>query len=130
MYNGGLVVDFEKLLYPGDVLHEAGHLATMPPDIRASMSNDLENNDLNQGGEMMALAWSFVACMYLKLDPHVVFHEDGYRGAGANIVQTFRDGKYIGLPLLQWAGMAYDEVKAKEHNALPYPNMIRWLREI
>ena len=29
---GGLNVDREKLLYPGDLLHEAGHLAVLPPN--------------------------------------------------------------------------------------------------
>ena len=33
---GGLIVDPERLLYPGDLLHEAGHLATMLPAQRAS----------------------------------------------------------------------------------------------
>ncbi len=129
MENGTLVVDPEKLLYPGDILHEAGHLATMPPEIRATMSDNLENNDLNQGGEMMAIAWSYAACLFLNLDPHIVFHAGGYKGDGAHIAMNFNEGHYIGLPLLQWAGMAYDKKNAAAFNALPYPAMIRWLRE-
>ena len=30
----GLVVDLAKLKYPGDLLHEAAHLAVAPPEFR------------------------------------------------------------------------------------------------
>lgn len=129
MENGSIVIDRDKLKYPGDILHEAGHLATMPPEIRETMSDNLEDNDLNQGGEMMAIAWSYAACHKLQIDPHIVFHAEGYKGAGENIVQNFNEGYNFGVPLLQWARMTYDERRAPEFNALPYPNMIRWLRE-
>ncbi len=128
MENGKLIVDTEKLLYPGDILHEAGHLATMPPEVRETMSDNLPNDDLNRGGEMMALAWSYAAAIYLKIDPQIVFHANGYKGGGDEIIENFSKKNYIGVPLLQWAGMTYDEQKAQEFNALPYPNMIRWLR--
>jgi len=36
--NGKAIIDTDKLLYPGDILHEAGHLATMPPGIRETAS--------------------------------------------------------------------------------------------
>jgi hypothetical protein len=29
--NGEIVVDMEKLKYPGDILHKAGHIAVMRP---------------------------------------------------------------------------------------------------
>ena len=31
---GALLIDEAQLSYPGDILHEAGHLAVMPPDRR------------------------------------------------------------------------------------------------
>lgn len=127
--DGALVIDTEKLLYPGDILHEAGHLATMPPEIRKTMSDDLPPTEENQGGEMMALAWSYAAIKYLNMDPHVVFHADGYKGGSENLIENFSEGRYVGLPLLQWVGMAYDEKKAAEYNTPPYPHMINWLRE-
>jgi hypothetical protein len=101
----------------------------MPPGIRESMSDNLEDNDLNRGGELMTLAWSYAACVHLGIDPQVVFHPDGYKGGSESIIQNYKDGNYLALPLLQWAGMAYDEQRAKEFNALPYPKMICWLRE-
>ena len=54
--NDILQIDREKLRNVVDVLHEAGHLACMPPDIRHTMDGVLEINDLTNGGEMMAMA--------------------------------------------------------------------------
>lgn len=127
--NGKLVVDHEKLKHPGDLLHEAGHLATMPPSVRETMDDILPDNDLNMGGEMMAIAWSYAACIHVKLDPAIVFHAAGYKGKSEGILQNFTNGQYIAIPLLQWAGMALDEKNAAAFNTLPYPHMIRWLRE-
>jgi len=126
---GALIVDREKLLYPGDILHEAGHLACMPPDIRKTMTGNLENNNINQGGEMMAIAWSYAACLYLEIEPEVVFHEQGYKGAGSSIVTNFNEGKYFGVPLLEWCGMCYDTPTARRLNKQPFPKMISWACE-
>src|SRR5687768_11169129 len=79
--NGGLVVDESKLLYPGDLLHEAGHLAVTPGERRAELHGKVEISDeLPQVVELEAMLWSYAACLHLKLDPTVVFHEHGYRG--------------------------------------------------
>ncbi|ASU32197.1 hypothetical protein [Mucilaginibacter xinganensis] len=126
---GSLVVDVKKLLYPGDILHEAGHLATMTPDVRNEMDDTLPQNDLHQGGEIMAQAWSYAACVHLKIDPTIVFHENGYKGGGAHIIKNFTDGYDVGLPLLQYAGMAYEKKKAVELNTPGFPHMVKWLRE-
>ena len=101
--NGALVIDLDKLLYPGDILHEAGHLATMPPAVRQTMTDTLENEDIHQGGEIMALCWSYAAAIHMGLDPGIVFHADGYKGEHAHILENFSQRNFIGLPLLQWA---------------------------
>lgn len=126
---GTLVIDPEKLLYPGDILHEAGHLATMPPSVRNTMTDPLENNDMNAGGEMMAISWSYAACLHLGIDPRIVFHPYGYKGGSEHLLKSFAEGYYLALPLMQWAGMTYEPKKAKELNAEPFPKMMRWLRE-
>ena len=122
---GKIVIDTEKLLYPGDILHEAGHLAAYAPDVRETMGDPLSADG---GYEMMALAWSYAACLHIGLDPAVVFHPHGYKGESESLLQNFAEGHYIGLPMLQWLGMAYDKKKAEELNTLPYPNMISWTR--
>ena len=126
---GVLIIDRDKLLYPGDILHEAGHLACMPPDIRKTMTGGLENNNINQGGELMAIAWSYAACLNLGIDATVVFHEYGYKDAGSSIVANFDQGNYFGVPMLEWCGMCYTAATARRLNVQPFPKMISWTCE-
>src|SRR5580692_8883370 len=101
---GGLVVDPERLLYPGDLLHEAGHLATMLPAQRATAGS---NAGSDMGEEIAAQTWSYAAAVQLELPPEVVFHSAGYKGSAATLIQTYRDGQ-AGVPLLQWMGLTLD----------------------
>ena len=125
--NGKIIADPDKLLYPGDMLHEAGHLAAYPPDVRATIGDPLPE-EMADGLELMALAWSYAACLHIGLDASLVFHDGGYRGQGSHLLKTFAGGSYIGLPMLQYFGLAYDEKKSEELNILPYPNMVHWLK--
>lgn len=127
--NGGLVIDPGKLQYPGDILHEAGHLAVMPPDVRQAMNGDIgagTNEDL--GAEMMAMAWSYAACLHTGIDPLEVFHPYGYQGGGKAIAENFKNGKYFAVCTLQWIGLCYEPRKGHD-NSNAYPKMLRWLRE-
>jgi len=120
----GLIVDPERLLYPGDLLHEAGHLATMLPAQRASTQS---NAGSDMGDEIAAQTWSYAAAVHLGLTPETVFHPAGYKGSARNLIQTYRDGK-AGVPLLQWMGLTLDAKRAAAVSISPYPHMIRWLR--
>lgn len=127
MDEGTLIIDIDQVRYPGDILHEAGYLACMPPEIRKNMSDNLPENDLHAGGEMMALGWSYAACVHLGLDANIVFHKDGYKGGSGALIENFKQSRYIGVPLLQWLGMTYDERNAEIYNVKPYPVMQQWL---
>lgn len=121
---GVLLVDESKLKYPGDLLHEAGHLAVIPLNRRNQLRKDVGKK---AGEEMMAIAWSYAALVYLKLEPSVVFHSDGYRGGSESLIENFTQRYYFGVPTLQWIGLTADDNKAKEMGIEPYPNMIKWL---
>jgi hypothetical protein len=123
---GGLVVEEARLKHCGDLLHEAGHLAVLTAKDRASAELDL-GTDL--GAEIAAIAWSYAASVHLDLDPAIVFHAGGYRGASPTFIENFGEGRYVGVPLLQWMGLTADVPRAKELGVPPYPNMLRWLRE-
>lgn len=127
--NGVLLIDEEKLLYPGDILHEAGHIAVRPAENRADTSgNAAVNNPQADGEEIVAILWSYAALKKIGLPENVVFHPDGYKGEADWHIDNFRSGTYIGLPLLEWMGMTASEKKAAALGTEPYPNMIRWLR--
>lgn len=122
---GVLVVEQELLAHPGDLLHEAGHLATMSGWQRAHATG---NAGTDGGYEMAAIAWSYAAVLHLGLDPAVVFHEEGYRGGSTSLIENFTAGRYVGVPMLQWLGMTVAAGTA-DGDIDPYPSMSRWLRE-
>lgn len=124
--DGCLVIDETRLLYPGDLLHEAGHLAVLTAEQRAGQGAEA-GDDL--GNEIGAICWSYAAALHLQLDPAVVFHPHGYRGTSDALLENFREGRYVGVPLLQWMGLTADERNAPALGVAPYPHMRRWLRE-
>jgi hypothetical protein len=122
--NGVLLIDEARLAYPGDILHEAGHLAILPAARRRKINHDA---GADAGEEMTAIAWSYAAAIYLQIDPSVVFHDDGYRGGARAILENFAQGRYFGVPVLQWLGMTMDDKAARQHAVSPYPHMIKWV---
>jgi hypothetical protein len=124
--DGTILIDESRLLFPGDILHEAGHLAVTPSERRDTLSG---NAGADAGEEMMAIAWSYAAAVHLGVDLALVFHPDGYRGGSQAILENFAHGRYVGVPLLQWLGMTADTKAAKELNVAPYPHMLKWLRD-
>ena len=128
LQQGCVVIDKDQLLYPGDILHEAGHIAVMPPEIRPTLNGTLEDCDLHRGGELMAIAWSYAACIHLKIDPHIVFHEHGYKDGGRNLVENFSNQRFVGVSTLQWCGMTNDPTSTKDLSLPLFPEMKAWLR--
>lgn len=129
--NGIIWFDRSKLTYPGDLLHEAGHLALMEPQKRPSATGDLEPGDgkrLNPDSlEIGVILWTYAALRHLELDPKIVFHEAGYRGSSDWFIKMFSSGNYMGLPLLQWMDLC--KSKFTEQDVPDFPYMIKWVRE-
>jgi len=121
LVSGGLRVDPDALLYVGDLLHEAGHLAVMTPERR--VEEFPQSGDAAE--EMGALAWSYAAALHIGLPPEVVFHANGYRGQSRALLEGFAQGNCIGLPFLWWIGLT---TRALPGNPSIYPRMLRWLR--
>ena len=121
---GGLVVDPARLLYPGDLHHEAGHLAVMLPRDRRSSANV----GTDMGDEIAAQCWSYAAACHLGLPPEIVFHSAGYHASAESLIRIYAEGR-AGVPLLQWMGLTLDPTRAAEANLAPYPHMVRWLCE-
>jgi hypothetical protein len=118
---GELLLDRARLLYPGDVLHEAGHIAVTVAAERPLLgANVTENHPEKEGEELAVLLWTYAACQHLGIPPVVVFHPDGYKGSSKWLIERFTTGQYMGLPLLVWMGMTTTE---------GFPAMTRWLRE-
>lgn len=128
--NGRILVDEEKLRYPGDLLHEAGHLAVAPSEVRAGLSGEvvIPGADMTIV-EVQATAWAYAALTHLGLDPNVLFHEDGYRGQSKGLIFTFGLGVYPGANTLQDIGMTVRGEMARTLGVPPYPHMLKWIRD-
>jgi hypothetical protein len=134
---GDLVVDEARLAYPGDLLHEAGHVVVRTKDRWDSINGDV-NGDPSE--EMAAMAWSYAAAVHIGIDPAIVFHSAGYKGASEALLSSFTGpGTAIGVPMLQFFGMTAlgakalaadgaDEKRTGEKDLLPFPSMLRWTR--
>ena len=128
--NGGLIVDEAKLRYPGDLLHEAGHLAVSPPQTRERLQGTIEiTHAIPPVVEAAAMSWSYSACLHLGIDPRVVFHDDGYHGQSEALLRTFELGLFPGISELESAGMAYSAREANRLGKEPFPAMVKWVRE-
>jgi hypothetical protein len=114
---GVLVVQPGPLRSPGDLLHEAGHIAVSAPARRAAS----EVSD-DPGEEMAAIAWSYAAALAAGVEPGIVFHAQGYGGGGDYLADAFAQGRYVGVPLLEYWGMTGGGT------GIAYPGMHRWLR--
>jgi hypothetical protein len=126
--DGKIIIDKTKVKFPGDLLHEAAHIAVVSSAERGLLHG--ENIGSRQDAaseEMMSIAWSYAACIHLEIDPYFVFHEQGYKGGAESIVDNFAKGNYFGVPVLQWLGMTTTSKNPVDTNT--YPFMIKWLRD-
>lgn len=125
----GLLLDRSRLKYPGDLLHEAGHIAVTEEHIRPLIgTNELTEKWPRPGGdELGAILWSYAAVCYLKIPADVVFHPHGYKNESNWLIEQFESRNYIGLPLLVWMGFCNNKTDDEQKNTM-FPNMLKWLR--
>ena len=119
---GAVLVDESQLIHPGNILHEAGHIAVHDPVRRAEPLFRPR-----KGEELSALAWSYAATVHLGLQPDLVFYPGSFQGWDTTLIENFSHGLYIGIPLLQLYGMTVEPRLAK-HGVAPFPHMLRWVR--
>ena len=124
---GGLQYDPLRLQHPGDLLHEAGHIATTPPQARHELNDDLQAVAVPSAiDEVEAIAWSWAALVHLGLPGEVLFHSAGYKGQAARLLLGFSLGVYPGAAGLARRGMCELPLQAAA-GVEPYPRMQRWL---
>jgi hypothetical protein len=129
--NGSLIVDVAKLVWPGDLLHEAGHIAVMPAALRGLMSGELSDGPTApHAGEVEATAWAYAAIVAIGLPPEILFHEGGYQGQSQGLIFTYSCGVYPGAVGLAHAGLTVVKHSATGHEqTMIYPRMLKWLRD-
>ncbi|MCL9805257.1 hypothetical protein NAT51_06980 [Flavobacterium amniphilum] len=127
--SNAVVVDLEKLKYPGDLLHEAGHIAVTSPENRSRIGTpEMDQNWPDGGEEMAAILWSYAAALHLNLPLEFVFHPDGYKNESEWLISNFEKENYVGLPFLEWIGLTYGKENAIKNDTSPFPVMQKWIR--
>lgn len=115
-----ILMDLGKLKYPGDLLHEAGHIAITEEKIRPLIGTpEIGDTWPADGEEIAAILWSYAASYNLNLDLEIVFHPNGYKNDSKWLIEQFESKNYIGLPLLEWMSLCNKE---------EFPIMKKWLR--
>ncbi len=128
--NGRLLVDEDRLTYPVDLLHEAGHLAVASGDVRPGLSGEvlIPGEDMN-AVEVAVTAWAYAAVRHLELDPALLFHDGGYRGKSVGLIRTYGFGVYPGAAHLEAIGLTATGERARAQGVAPYPHMLKWVRD-
>ena len=124
---GGLRYDPVRLQTPGDLLHEAGHLAIVPE--RALLNDAIDNQQPDAAtDEVEAIAWSWAALVHLGLPGELLFHPGSYKGQAEGLLMSYRLGVYFGAAGLARRGLCLLPAQAAGSGVQPYPHMQRWLQ--
>lgn len=123
----GILLDRTWLKYPGDLLHEAGHVAVTEAHLRPLIgTSKMPEQWPKPGDELGAILWSYAALLHLEIPARVVFHPDGYKGDADWLIEQFENKNYIGLPLLTWMGFCKND--ENQPAATTFPKLEKWLR--
>lgn len=123
-----ILIDRKRLKYPGDILHEAGHVAVTEVELRPLIgTSEMLEKWPRPGDELAAILWSYAAICHLNIPPEVVFHSEGYKNDSQWLIEQFENGNYIGLPLMEWMGFC-DKNDDKVENTIRFPLLKKWQR--
>jgi hypothetical protein len=122
---GELLIDETMMCKPADLLHEAAHIALTLPADRSALDGTVNTSAAE---EMSAIGWEWAASRHLEIDPAETFHEDIISGNGPTLLENFTAGRYLGVPMLQYWGLALEPKNAAAAGVDAYPHMLRWLR--
>lgn len=143
--SGALCVD--SSCTPSALLHEAGHLATVPARFRGLMSDNLATGMRHmfdqltrmqlepdhplwraavQCSDPEATAWAWAAGLAIGLEAQTIIQDAEYDGSGAEIRAMLQAGQYVGINGLAHAGMCRRGHWVAEE--FRYPRMQHWLQ--
>lgn len=126
---GRLIVNNCELLCVGDVLHDAGHLACLPPSLKHKANDNIaESLGEQHSYEMAVILWTYAAAKFLNIPLKQIFLSDGYKSNSEWIIEQLENQEFMGLPLLQWLGLAASNDEIAKGAAEPFPAMHKWVR--
>ncbi|TXH00092.1 MAG: hypothetical protein E6R08_01195 [Nevskiaceae bacterium] len=145
--DGVLLVDPEART--STLLHEAGHLATLPGEFRHQAQRNISGvqklvleavafsdpdapiaRAAMQCSDPEATAWAWAAGVHLGLDPRLIIQDDEYGETGALVRLQLAGRAYPGINGLHHAGFCAQRPGAyAEARGLPaFPELLFWLQ--
>lgn len=150
-FNPGIWVESGALVYdpdvahPGDLLHEAGHLAVLPSCLRLHANGDFDDvtprigeymaahpnalafpedpvaRAMIEGGDSSAIAWAYAAALAAGVDPWLTC-ERGFpeEDDGRAALEALQAGTFVGIANLAASGMVASRRE--------FPAVRRWLQ--
>ncbi|MGZ8796002.1 MAG: hypothetical protein ACXW2F_01560 [Thermoanaerobaculia bacterium] len=67
--------------------------------------------------EFTAIAWTWAASRHLDIEPADTFHEEVISGNGPTLLENFSTGRFVGVPMLQYWGLAVSRRRTPLHKA-------------
>lgn len=157
IHAGVIHVDPDALVAPGDLLHEAGHMAVLPKRFRSGLGSDLDadmhrliEEEVGPGlpddpilampkqqGEFMAQAWSYAAALHIGVPPDCIFFPGSYKHddyEGLHPMQAWiEQGTHYGPAALARVGMTGPTgifaMMGGANGLPPYPFMSLWVQD-
>lgn len=151
---GGLHIKL-KDVFPGDILHEAGHLAILAPEFRHLANDDLDEVNILMGdyldkhgeklghspedpvcrtilqsGDTEATAWQYAAAQYIGLPDNLLFPKGSYEGDPESVLLALKSVSFLGIHGLAAAGwtLVRDSARSPNFGSKPvYPSLNFWL---
>ncbi len=112
-----------RLAWPGDLLHEAGHVAVgdpLSPDAAGRPTIPARRWRPSPGPAPRRWNWASRRTSS--------FHAGGYRGGAKALIENFAEGGYVGVPMLAMWGLTCEPHRAKAMGEPGYPHMLAWRR--
>jgi hypothetical protein len=142
-------LEIDPLCPVSNILHEAGHLATVPSAFRHLMTGNLDegikrmfdeiekmglhpdhplSRSAMQASEVEATAWAWAVGEHLDIPPDVAILDSEYDNDGAEVRSMLMARAYYGIHGLMHAGFCVN--RANPNRNLPvYPKLAYWLQQ-
>lgn len=150
IHEGGIKVCVDKV-FPGELLHESGHLAILPPQFRklangslsaafSAASDYLEENPSGlmsypedavaraciQCGEAEAQAWQYAAAKEFGMPNEWMFSDESLKSGADDVLFRLENNQHFGINGMRAAG--WTELQRNPHTTIPvYPKLAFWL---
>jgi hypothetical protein len=75
----------------------------------------------------VVVIWSFISFIEIGIAPSVFLHPVGCLSGSKSILENFGEGRYFGVPIIEWFGMLKRTNNTLINTTISYPKRLSWL---